>query len=90
MALAFRARENRRLLQRAWEIRHLLAPHLSREAEISVLSLFDAMPGSFPQDIPKEWRTPKSDDEVPLNLNHEQREEALRRRNKKRVLKPRT
>lgn len=84
MVVAFRRRENRRLLQTAWELKHTLAPYMKED--VSVMALFESMPSAFPSDIPKEQRLV---DGLPANLSPDQRNEALRRRHKKRLLQPR-
>lgn len=47
---AYKRRENRRLLHRAWELSLLMAPHVKEEhsKEMSTMALFKSMPGAFP------------------------------------------
>jgi hypothetical protein len=49
---AFRRRENRRLIQRAWEISTQMLPHVDKDSRqaISVINLFKQMPSAFPDD----------------------------------------
>lgn len=81
---AYRRRTNLRLMRRAWEIYHLMRPHLSSDSGVTVQKLFESMPGTFPEDIPKQT----TDDGMPNGLNPRQQDVWRQRRDKQRLVEP--
>lgn len=78
---AFRMRENRIHMQRAFELYYLLKPHLTESSDLSVMSLFESMPGAYPDDIPQDVREAGR---MP-GMTPEQRKVAERRKKIKRL-----
>lgn len=81
MLAAFKVRENRKRMQSAWVLYHHMKLHASETAELSVMGLFEGMPGAFPEEIPAHVRESSRNP----GMTPEQRSEAERRKKKKRV-----
>lgn len=86
---AYKRRENRRLLHRAWELSLLMAPHVSKEHsdEMSTIPLFKSMPGAFPDAAREFLEAAKQPREK--KLSDEKEAERARRRAIPRLQRPR-
>jgi hypothetical protein len=87
LALAYRLRRNHLLMTRAWELSHLLSPHVEQKnrSHIAPMTLFEAMPGTYPDDLPVEVRLAASSQR---QLTPEQKRERRRRENVPRLQRP--
>ena len=72
-------------MQRAWELSLTMSPHIEKghEDSISTYTLFSKMPGAFPADEPQLAA------QAEANLTPRQKAEGERRRNLKRLQRPR-
>lgn len=84
---AYKRRENRRLIHRAWELSLLMAPHAKEGSDMGTIALFKSMPGAFP-DAAKEFleaaQSPRE-----KTLSPEKEAERARRRAIPRIQRPR-
>jgi hypothetical protein len=81
---AFRRRSNRHAMRKAWEVYHVMRPHLGPDSTLTVEALFRSYPGAFPEDMPAST----TDEGMPAGLNPRQQAEWRRRRDTQRVQAP--
>lgn len=83
LVTAFRRRTNLRAMRKAWEVYHLMSPHLAENHDLTVLKLFDSIPGIFADDVTAD----RAKDGMPAGMTPDQQTEWTRRRNKKRQIR---
>lgn len=81
LLIAYRSRENRVHMQRAWELYQLLGPYISEGSEVTPVALFRQCPGAFPEDadLPKEKARQDPPGLTPEQLRERERRRAIPR-----------